>query len=102
MKKLHAIASAAAIVLGVIAGAAGSALLNPASAHAEYSWVTDESASICNSLSLVHDLHDNDWITMEISSLQLTQDVGRAEAVAGIRQAATGYCPEYVSYVPTR
>ena len=71
-------------------------------AHAEYSWVTDESASICNSLSLVHDLHDNDWITMEISSLQLTQDVGRAEAVAGIRQAATGYCPEYVSYVPTR
>jgi len=70
-------------------------------ARADYTWVTDESADICNSLSLVSDLHDNDWITMQISTLQLSHDIGRAEAVAGIRQAAAGYCPEYLTVAPT-
>jgi hypothetical protein len=101
MKKLHIAASTAAIVFGVIAGVAGSALLNPASAHAEYSWVADESAAICNSLSLVNSGY-SDFGTTEILRLQLVQDVGRAEAVTGIRQAATSYCPQYLSAVPAR
>ena len=65
MKKI----TKAALIIG--AGATAVALAAPA--NAEYSWVADESASICNSLSLTSDLHDNDWVSMEIQSLQLTQ-----------------------------
>ena len=42
------------------------------------------------------------WVSMQIQSLQLTQDASRSEAVTGIRQAASGYCPEYLSVVPAR
>ena len=101
MKKLHAVASAGAIILGVITGVTGSALLSAGSAHADYGWVEDESASICSSLHLQAGGY-GDWITSEISMLQLSHDIGRAEAVAGIRQAATGYCPQNLSAVPVR
>lgn len=92
MKKI----TKAALVLG--AGAAAIAMAAPA--NAEYSWVADESASICNSLSLTSSGYD--WMSIEISSLQLSQDVSRSEAVTGIRQAAVGYCPQYLSVVPAR
>ena len=64
-------------------------------------WVEDESAAICNTLSLV-DAGYSDWNNIQISLLQLTYDVSRSEAVAGMREAAVSYCPEYVSSVPLR
>ena len=94
MKKI----TKAALLIG--AGAAAVAMAAPA--NADYSWVADESAAICNALSLASDLNDNDWVSMQIQSLQLTQDASRSEAVTGIRQAASGYCPEYLSVVPAR
>jgi hypothetical protein len=44
----------------------------------------------------------DEWMSIEISLLQTSHDASRAEAVAGIRQAANGYCPEYLSVVPAR
>ena len=82
-------------------GAAAVALLGAGTASADYSWVADESAGICSSLSLQKSGW-GDWVTTEISMLQLTQDIGRAEAVAGIRQAAVSYCPQHLSAVPAR
>ena len=71
-------------------------------ANADYAWVADQSADICNYLSLQKSVPSTDWVTLSISSLQLSQDVSRAEAVTGIRQAATTYCPQHLSVVPVR
>jgi hypothetical protein len=78
-------------------GAALTLVLAPA-ANAQYSWVADESASICNGLALQS--HGYDWISITITSLQTSHGIGRAEAVSGIRQAASAYCPQYSSSVP--
>jgi hypothetical protein len=91
---------------GVVAGGlmltAAGLVMGAGIAHAQYGWVEDESASICNSLSLAADKYgDSSWVTLQISMLQLSQDIGRREAVAGIHQAATQYCPEYIAYTPT-
>ena len=86
----------AALIIG--AGAVAVAMAAPA--NAEYDWVADESAAICNALSLTDSGYD--WMSIQIQSLQLTQDVSRAEAVTGIRQAASGYCPQYLSLAPAR
>ena len=88
------------ITTALAGGAVAVALLGAGTASADYSWVPDKSAEICNALSLTNDGYD--WMSIQISSLQLTQHVGRAEAVTGIRQAANGYCPQYVSAVPAR
>ncbi|UTQ77875.1 hypothetical protein [Mycolicibacterium phage Kashi_SSH1] len=70
-------------------------------AQAAPAWVEDESANICNSLNLAS-TYDRSWVTTQISLLQLSHDIGRAEAVAGIRAAAIEYCPEYLSVVPAK
>ena len=80
-------------------GAALTLVLAPA-ANAQYSWVADESASICNGLYL--ESRGYNWISLTIQSLQTTHDIGRAEAVSGIQQAASAYCPQYSSAVPVR
>lgn len=46
MFKLHAAASAAAIILGVITGVSGSALLNAAPAHADIDCTTSRSSGM--------------------------------------------------------
>ena len=80
------------IMTALVVGAAAVALAAPA--NAQPSWVEDESAAICNALSLA--ASDSDWVSIQIQSLQLSQDASRAEAVAGIRAAASAYCPEYL------
>jgi hypothetical protein len=77
------------------------ALALAAPAQAAPSWVEDESAAICNALSLA-DAGYSDWVSIQIQSLQLSQDASRSEAVTGIRAAASDYCPEYLSVVPAR
>lgn len=94
-------ADAVSFAATAVVGLAVAAGVLAAPAQAEYSWVGDESAGICNAMSLVHSGY-SDWASIEISSLQLTQNISRSEAVAGIRQAASGYCPEYLSVVPAR
>lgn len=84
---------------GLFIGAAALALAPTASAAP--TWVEDESASICNSLYLEAEAGGS-WINTTIQMLQLTHDASRAEAVTGIRAAAEGYCPEYLSAVPAR
>jgi hypothetical protein len=64
--------------------------------------VVDESAMICNSLSLTTSQHDNDWVNMQITSLQMQYDLSRSQAVSGIRAAVSTYCPEYLSVAPAR
>ena len=87
--------------VALVIGAGAAAVVMAAPANAEYDWVADESAAICNTLSLVDSGYD-EWMSIEISLLQTSHDASRAEAVAGIRQAASGYCPEYLSVVPAR
>jgi hypothetical protein len=86
--------------IGVATLTAGITLAAPAAAT--YSWVEDESASICSSLYLTDSGSGDNWTTLKIQMLQLKLDIGRAEAVAGIGQAATEYCPQYLASVPTR
>ena len=81
-------------------GAAIAALVLAPAASAAPSWVEDEGASICNTLSLGAD--DSDWVRIGIQSLQLGHDASRAEALSGMRAAAADYCPEYLSVVPSR
>jgi hypothetical protein len=91
MKKLFAV---------VAIGAAAITLAAPA--NAAPSWTEDESASICNYLSLQTSVPSTDWVSLNISMLQLQYDATRAEAVAGIRAAAVGYCPKNLPSVPSR
>jgi hypothetical protein len=92
-----------AALMGGVAAAATAAMVGVATpANADYAWVADQSADICNYLSLQKSVPSTDWVTLSISSLQLSQDVSRAEAVTGIRQAATSYCPQHLSVVPVR
>jgi hypothetical protein len=88
-------------VTALLGGALVGALALAPTASAAPTWVEDESASICNSLSLASEV-DGDWINIQIQSLQLSHDASRSEAVAGIRAAAQGYCPQYLTAVPAR
>ena len=63
--------------------------------------VVDESASICNTLSLI-DAGYPEWGNIEVSTLQMQYDVSRGVAVAAIESAAISFCPEYLSSVPVR
>lgn len=83
-----------------VAACAATLALTTGTANATPAWVEDEAASICNGLSLESEGYD--WLNITISMLQLSQDIGRAEAVSGIRAAAAGYCPQYLSVVPSR
>jgi hypothetical protein len=99
MKTHVKVTLAAPVIAGLLGGLGLGMILNSApAAHAEYSWVANESASICNGLYLQS--RGYDWLSITISSLQLSHDIGRAEAVNGIRQAASAYCPQYLSSVP--
>ena len=91
------------LAISAVVGALGAAaFLHAPSAFANGPIpVVDESASICNSLSLV-DSGYKDFGNMQIQSLQLMYDASRAEAVAAIESAAISYCPEYKSSVPVR
>lgn len=81
--------------------AAAPLTVGTAVAHADYAWVADDSANICNFLSLQSSVPSTDWVTLQISLLQSKHDISRAEAVTGIQQAANGYCPRYTSNAPT-
>ncbi|UOW93130.1 hypothetical protein SEA_NOSHOW_63 [Mycobacterium phage NoShow] len=63
--------------------------------------VVDESASICNTLSLV-DAGYTEWNNIEISMLQSMYDATRGEAVYAMQAAAESFCPEYAHVVPVR
>ena len=63
--------------------------------------VVDESASICNTLSLVASGY-KEWNNIEISMLQAVYDATRGEAVYAMQSAAESFCPEYASYAPVR
>lgn len=90
----------ALLMMGTVGvGSAAGLCLSP-SAHAAPSWVADESAGICNALYL--ESQGYDWNNTQIQLLQLSYDVSRAQAVQGIRQAATEYCPEYLSAAPSK
>jgi hypothetical protein len=86
----------------ITAGLVAAALALAPVAQASANWIDDESAMICNSLSLTSSQHDNDWVNMQITSLQMQYDLSRSQAVSGIRAAVSTYCPEYLSVAPAR
>ena len=52
-----------AITAALMGGVAATAIALATPANAEYSWVADESASICNALSLTKSGYD--WMSIE-------------------------------------
>lgn len=91
------------LALSAVLGALGAAaFLYAPDAHANGPIpVVDESASICNTLSLVASGY-KEWNNIEISMLQNMYSASRGEAVAAMESAAISFCPEYTSYVPVR
>lgn len=89
------------VLLATVLAGAAIALAPAAVADGGPIPVVDESASICNTLSLVHSGY-SEWNNIEISMLQMQYDASRGEAVAAMYSAAISYCPEYKSSVPVR
>lgn len=89
------------LILTALAGVGIALALAPTASANGPIPVVDESASICNTLSLVHSGY-TEWNNIEISMLQLSYDASRGQAVAAMRSAAISYCPQYLSSVPSK
>ena len=63
------------------------------------SWTDDESAFICTETS---QYSTPDLVSNTIFLLQMKHNLSRADAVAGMREAVTDFCPSHLSAVPTR
>ena len=91
---------------GIAAGVVALVLTGPGVAWAKpisQTDVADDAAGICSSLYLALDpVHPPNVINNLLMSLQIKYDASREQVVAEIRQAALGYCPEYLAAVPSR